>query len=69
MRTARSTERLAEIVFSDRSKLETLNTIIYPYITGEILRLIKNIPQTAEVLYCLMLPPSLKAVQTISAIL
>lgn len=32
---------LAGIVFSDKSKLEMLNTIIYPYITGEILRQIR----------------------------
>jgi len=33
---------LAAIVFSDKAKLETLNTIIYPYITGEILRSIRR---------------------------
>ena len=33
---------LGNIVFSDKVKLETLNTIIYPYITGEILRQIKK---------------------------
>ena len=33
---------LASIVFSDKAKLETLNTIIYPYITGEILRRIRE---------------------------
>ncbi|MBQ9897872.1 MAG: dephospho-CoA kinase [Ruminococcus sp.] len=32
---------LAGIVFSERSKLEMLNSIMYPYITGEILRQIK----------------------------
>ena len=32
---------LAGIVFSDKSKLEALNTITYPYITGEILRQIR----------------------------
>lgn len=32
---------LAAIVFSDKAKLETLNTITYPYITGEILRQIR----------------------------
>jgi len=35
-------KKLAEIVFSDRSKLEMLNTTIYPYITDEILRLINS---------------------------
>ena len=28
---------LAKIVFTDKCKLDSLNTIIYPYITGEIL--------------------------------
>ena len=32
---------LAAIVFSDKAKLETLNTITYPYITSEILRQIR----------------------------
>ena len=32
---------LAGIVFSDKSKLEALTTITYPYITGEILRQIR----------------------------
>ena len=32
---------LGEIVFTDRSKLEMLNTICYPYIMGEILRQIR----------------------------
>lgn len=32
---------LAAIVFSDKSKLETLNTITYPYITGSILKKIR----------------------------
>lgn len=32
---------LAAIVFSDKSKLETLNTITYPYITSSILKLIR----------------------------
>jgi dephospho-CoA kinase len=32
---------LAAIVFSDKSKLEALTTITYPYITGEILRQIR----------------------------
>ena len=33
---------LAKIVFTDKCKLDSLNTIIYPYITGEILRQIKS---------------------------
>lgn len=33
---------LGDIVFSDKAKLETLNTIIYPYITSEILKQIKE---------------------------
>ena len=32
---------LAAIVFSDKNKLETLNTITYPYITSSILKLIR----------------------------
>ena len=35
-------QALAGIVFSDKAKLETLDTIIYPYITGEILNMIKR---------------------------
>lgn len=35
-------KKLAGIVFSDKAKLETLNTITYPYITGEILRQINE---------------------------
>jgi|Cm1ome_4_1110797.scaffolds.fasta_scaffold08263_2 dephospho-CoA kinase len=33
---------LAAIVFTDKTKLETLNTIMHPYITKEILRMIKE---------------------------
>ncbi|MBR4627940.1 MAG: dephospho-CoA kinase [Ruminococcus sp.] len=33
---------LAAIVFSDKAKLEALNTIVNPYITGEILRSIRR---------------------------
>lgn len=40
--------RLAEIVFSDKAKLETLDTIIYPYITGEILRQIRRFSSTGH---------------------
>ncbi|MBQ3947242.1 MAG: dephospho-CoA kinase [Ruminococcus sp.] len=34
---------LGAIVFTDKTKLETLNTIMHPYITKEILRLIKEL--------------------------
>ncbi len=34
---------LAKIVFTDKSKLELLNSIIYPYITAEILQTIRNL--------------------------
>ncbi len=33
---------LGDVVFSDKSKLEALNSIIYPYITSEILKQIKE---------------------------
>lgn len=36
---------LAAIVFSDHHKLEMLNTIMYPYIMGEILRMIHRFSQ------------------------
>ncbi len=39
---------LASIVFSDKTKLETLNTISYPYITGEILHQIKEYSISGE---------------------
>lgn len=34
---------LGQIVFTDKSKLELLNSIIYPYITAEILQTIRNL--------------------------
>jgi len=47
---------LAGIVFSDKTKLETLNTIIYPYITGEILRRIRECSENGEKLILLDAP-------------
>ena len=47
---------LAAIVFSDKTKLETLNTIIYPYITGEILRQIRSHSEQGEKLILLDAP-------------
>ena len=47
---------LANIVFTDKVKLETLNTIIYPYITGEILRQIKANSRKGEKLILLDAP-------------
>ncbi|MBQ8348781.1 MAG: dephospho-CoA kinase [Ruminococcus sp.] len=39
---------LAAIVFSDKAKLETLNSIIYPYITGAILKRIREYEERGE---------------------
>ncbi|MBP5363175.1 MAG: dephospho-CoA kinase [Ruminococcus sp.] len=47
---------LAKIVFTDKSKLDSLNTIIYPYITGEILRQIKTHSMNGEKLILLDAP-------------
>lgn len=47
---------LAKIVFTDKCKLDSLNTIIYPYITGEILRQIKNYSVNGEKLILLDAP-------------
>lgn len=47
---------LAKIVFTDKSKLDSLNTIIYPYITGEILRQIRNHSVNGEKLILLDAP-------------
>lgn len=47
---------LAGIVFTDRAKLETLDTIIYPYITGEILRLIRKYSADGQKLILLDAP-------------
>ena len=47
---------LAKIVFTDKCKLDSLNTIIYPYITGEILRQIRDFSQNGEKLILLDAP-------------
>ena len=47
---------LAAIVFSDKTKLETLNTIVYPYITGEILRRIRECSDNGDKLILLDAP-------------
>ncbi|MBE6862199.1 MAG: dephospho-CoA kinase [Ruminococcus sp.] len=47
---------LAGIVFSDSGKLEMLNTIIYPYITSEILQQIKDCSAKGEKLILLDAP-------------
>ena len=47
---------LADIVFSDKKKLEMLNTITYPYITGEILNQINNFSENGKRLILLDAP-------------
>ena len=47
---------LAKIVFTDRTKLEVLNSIIYPYITGEILKQIREHSVNGEKLILLDAP-------------
>lgn len=47
---------LGSIVFSDKTKLEMLNSIIYPYITGEILRQIREYSDNDEKLILLDAP-------------
>ncbi len=47
---------LASIAFSDRRKLEMLNTIMYPYIMGEILRMIHRHSQQNHKLILLDAP-------------
>lgn len=49
-------KKLAGIVFSDNAKLETLNSITYPYITGEILRLINEFSENNQKLILLDAP-------------
>ena len=44
---------LADIVFSDKKKLEMLNTITYPYITGEILNQINSFSENGKKLILL----------------
>ncbi|MDE6779938.1 MAG: dephospho-CoA kinase [Ruminococcus sp.] len=41
-------KKLAGLVFTDKTKLETLNTITYPYITREILRQINVLSGTGK---------------------
>jgi dephospho-coA kinase len=47
---------LAAIVFSDKAKLETLNSIIYPYITGAILKMIRKYSESGETFILLDAP-------------
>ncbi|MBR6243486.1 MAG: dephospho-CoA kinase [Ruminococcus sp.] len=47
---------LAAIVFSDKTKLEMLNSITYPYITGEILKQINRHSDDGEKLILLDAP-------------
>ncbi len=47
---------LGSIVFSDKTKLEMLNSIIYPYITSEILEEIKNYSESGYKLILLDAP-------------
>lgn len=47
---------LASIVFTDKTKLETLNSIIYPYITTEILSQIKRYSENGNRLILLDAP-------------
>ncbi|MCM1528896.1 MAG: dephospho-CoA kinase [Alistipes sp.] len=47
---------LGNIVFTDKTKLETLNTIIHPYITSEILRQIKDFSDNGQKLILLDAP-------------
>ncbi len=48
--------KLAEIVFSDKNKLNLLNSIIYPYITDEILETIKKYSNSGDRLILLDAP-------------
>ena len=48
---------MASIAFSDHRKLEMLNTIMYPYIVGEILRMIHRFSQQNHKLILLDAPP------------
>lgn len=49
-------QMLASIAFSDHRKLEMLNTIMYPYIMGEILRMIHRYSQQNRKLILLDAP-------------
>ncbi len=48
--------KLGNIVFTDKSKLELLNSIIYPYITAEILDTIRNMYDDGKKLILLDAP-------------
>lgn len=48
--------KLGKIVFSDKSKLEILNSICYPYITGEILERIRILAEENRKLILLDAP-------------
>ncbi len=48
--------KLADIVFSDKSKLEILNSICYPYITSEILSRIRSLSENNQKLILLDAP-------------
>lgn len=49
-------KKLGTIVFSDKSKLEILNSICYPYITGEILKRIRTLADNNQKLILLDAP-------------
>ena len=52
---------LAAIVFSDKKRLEMLNSITYPYITREILRQIRNLSSNGDKLILLDAPTLLES--------
>jgi len=49
-------QKLADIVFGDAHKLEVLNSITYPYITGEILKQIRQFSDNGNKLILLDAP-------------
>lgn len=49
-------KKLASVVFNDKAKLDSLNTIIYPYILSEILQQIKSHSANGEKLILLDAP-------------
>ncbi|MCH5194243.1 MAG: dephospho-CoA kinase [Oscillospiraceae bacterium] len=49
-------QKLADIVFTDKNKLKQLNAISYPYITSEILKLIKKFTDEKKKLVLLDAP-------------
>ena len=54
--------KLAGLVFTDKKKLELLNSITYPYITAEILKMIRKLSAEGKSLYFLMHQRFLRAV-------